>query len=135
MRMRLYRGWGGALLAALTVLLFSTGLLAQTDRGTITGTITDPAGAVVVAANVTLTNPATGVKAVTKTTGAGVYSFPQVIPAVYSIEAEATGFKKAVVSEVRVGVLQNLAIDIQLEVGSVTESVTVASEAPLLTPT
>ncbi|MEN6601407.1 MAG: carboxypeptidase regulatory-like domain-containing protein, partial [Bryobacteraceae bacterium] len=80
-------------------------------------------------------NPATGVKTVTKTTSAGVYNFPQVNPAVYELEAEATGFKKAVVKSIQLGVLQRMAVDIKLELGSVTESVTVASEAPLLNPT
>jgi hypothetical protein len=122
----------------LPVLFFTivlSGLIAQTDRGAITGTITDPAGAVIGSATVTLTNPATGVKTVTKSTAAGVYSFSQINPAVYDLEAEATGFKKAVVKSIQLGVLQRMAVDLKLELGSVTESVTVSSEAPLLNPT
>jgi hypothetical protein len=125
----------GVLPLMLLLMCVFTGLQAQTDRGAITGSVTDPAGAAVASATVTLVNPATGTKTTTHTTGAGVYSFPQIFPSVYNVEAEAKGFKKAVVQDVRVGVLQRLAVDIKLEMGAVTESVTVSSEAPLLTPT
>ena len=133
--MRISRLGLGMLLPILLLVLIHPGAYAQTDRGAITGTVTDPAGAVVGQATVTLINPATGVKTVTKTTSAGVYTFPQVNPAKYELEAEATGFKKAVIKDIQLGVLQRMAVDIKLELGSVTESVTVASEAPLLNPT
>ncbi len=125
----------GLLLPCLFFTILLSGLMAQADRGSITGTVSDPAGGTVASATVTLSNPATGTKTVTHATGAGEYSFPQVLPAVYDIEAEATGFKKSVVKDLRVGVLQRLSVDIKLELGAVTESVTVASQAPLLTPT
>lgn len=121
-------------LFALVAYACGTVLVAQTDRGAISGVITDPAGAVIVGAAITLTNPATGVRISTKSTDAGLYVFPQVPPAVYGIEAEAVGFKKTVLNEIRVGVLQRLVLDLKLELGAVTESVTVAGEVPLLTP-
>ena len=121
----------------LPILFFSllvSGLWAQTDRGAISGTITDPAGAVVAAATVTITNPATGIKIVNKTSNAGVYTFPQVSAAVYDLEAEATGFKKAIAKDVRIGVLQRIVIDFKLEIGAVADSVTVSGVSELLTP-
>ena len=133
--MRKSRLGTGLLLPFLFFTILMTGLIAQTDRGAITGAVTDPAGAAVASATVTLSNPVTGVKTVTQTSGAGLYTFPQVAPAVYDIEAEAKGFKKSIVKDSRVGVLQRIAVDIQLELGAVTDSVTVAGLAPLLTPT
>ncbi len=127
--------FGAGFILPFLLFVFVVGLTGQTDRGAITGTVTDPAGAVIGSATVTLMNPATGVKTVTKTTSAGVYAFPQVTPAVYDLEAEATGFKKAVVKSIQLGVLQRMAVNVKLELGAVTESVTVASEAPLLNPT
>jgi hypothetical protein len=131
------RAWHTRVGVLLPILFFSFlyGVMAQTDRGAITGVVTDPAGAVISAAAVSLTNPATGVKMATKTSGAGVYTFPQVPPADYDIAAEATGFKKAVVQGIHVGVLQRLMIDLKLEIGSVQDSVTVTGTAELLTPT
>ena len=117
------------------LLLFCFSASAQTDRGSITGTVTDPSGSVVGGVTVTLFSTETGSKTFAHTTAAGIYSFPQVPPSTYQIEAEATGFKKAVVRELRVGVLQKLEVNLTLELGSVADSVTVTGISELLTPT
>ncbi|MBI1789410.1 MAG: TonB-dependent receptor [Acidobacteria bacterium] len=97
--------------------------------------MTDPTGAAVAAAKVTVTHEATGVQTVVSTSAAGVYTAPQLPAAVYQVEVETSGFKKAIWSDVRVGVLQTLTLDFRLELGSVQDSVTVTGEVPLLTPT
>ena len=63
--------------------------------GTILGTVTDPSGAVVPNAKITITNTGTGVAKVTETTGAGDYAVPDLVPGPYRVDVEATGFSKA----------------------------------------
>ncbi|MCX6620668.1 MAG: carboxypeptidase-like regulatory domain-containing protein, partial [Acidobacteria bacterium] len=96
------------LLVLVSLLLFSlcSPMAAQTDRGSITGTVTDPSGSVVAGVTVTVTSAEMGTKLVTHTTAAGTYSLPQVPAGTHQVEAELTGFKKAVVQGLRVGVLQ-----------------------------
>ena len=117
-----------------SVFLLAAVCLAQTDRGAISGTVTDPTGAAVGGAKLTVTQEATGVQIAVSTSTAGVYTAPQLQAAVYRVEVESPGFKKAIWSDVRVGVLQTLTLDFRLELGSVQDSVTVAGEVPLLTP-
>lgn len=110
-------------------------LSAQTDRGTVSGVINDPQGAAIAGVKVVLSNQETGVRTAVQSSSSGIYTAFQLPAGVYQIEAEMAGFKKAVWKDIRVGVLQNLTLDLALELGSVQESVTVAGEAPLLTPT
>jgi hypothetical protein len=106
---------------------------AQQTRGTITGTVTDSAGAVVPDAAVTVTNTATNTSAATRTTGEGAYTVPFLLPGRYTVTVEAAGFKKLVRPEVEVNVGARLGLDLTLETGSITEEVTVSSEgAPLV---
>lgn len=78
----------------LLVLMFiSCGIVfAQSDRGSITGSVTDPSGGAVPNVAVTATNEATGVQSHTKTTGDGYYTIPNLPAASYSLTVEATGF-------------------------------------------
>jgi hypothetical protein len=118
-------------------LYFLTGLLAcvvyaQSDRGSITGSVTDPAGAVIPNSSVTATNPATGTQVRTVTTETGNYTIPNLSAGLYDIAIEAQGFNRHEQKGIRVQVAQTSRIDIQLRIGSTTESVTITGDAPLL---
>ena len=114
---------------ALAVLLVTPTVFAQTERGTIRGTVVDTSGAAIAGATVTATNSETGVLTETVTTLAGVYQIPQVRPGIYTVEAEFSGFKKFVRENVRVATAAIVPLDLTLEVGEVTESVTVSAAA------
>lgn len=119
--------------AGLIILLFPCVQLAgQMDTGGITGTATDPAGAVVVGAKVTLTNDATNVSFITQSTSTGTYVFSGLHPGSYSITATSPGFKNYVVHGLQVHVQQVATIDIEFTTGTVQQSVTVTAAAPLL---
>jgi len=105
---------------------------AQNDRGTITGTVTDPASAVVPGATVTATNSETGSTLATTSTQTGNYSLPSLPAGNYNLSVEAAGFKKNVQQGLQVQVAQVIRVDIALQVGSATESITVEAQAPLL---
>ena len=107
--------------------------IAQGERGTLTGTITDPTGAVVPEAAITITQTSTGIVTKTSSSRAGYYRVP-VTPGTYRLEAAKEGFKTAVADKIVVPVAQVVTIDLALQVGIRAESVTVTSEAPLLTP-
>lgn len=82
-----------ALALAICLLSFSTRAMAQGGTATITGQVTDPSGAVVPAAKVTLTNAATGQSTSTVTTTAGIYTFTAVpVVGTYTMRIEASGF-------------------------------------------
>ncbi len=113
-------------------LLLSVSATAQTDRGTITGTITDPVGAVVPGATITALNKATGSSTQTVTTSTGNYTLPSLASGVYDLTIEAKGFNKYIQEGIDVQVAQTARIDIALKIGSASESVTVNADAPLL---
>ncbi|MGA2649101.1 MAG: TonB-dependent receptor [Terracidiphilus sp.] len=119
-------------LSLLAVLCLPACLMAQLDRGEVTGTVEDPSGAVVQKAVITLTNDDTTAKTATNSTGTGTYVFDDVIPGKYTIEAEAPGFEKYVVHGVVVHVQQVLNVDVHLAAGNVQTSVSVTAAAPLL---
>ena len=114
----------------LFVILVGVCVTAQAqDNATITGTVTDPTGAVVPNAAISLTNPATGQVRQGVSNGAGAYSFPNVGVGTYTITATATGFQKYTKTGIVVNVAQTLQDDITLAVGNQTETVTVAAES------
>jgi hypothetical protein len=118
---------------SITVLLFAaTAIFSQSDRGTITGTVSDPAGAVIANAAVEARNQSTGLVYQAATTNTGNYTIAQLPVGVYEISVAVSGFKKYVRQGISVEVAQVLRIDIPLEVGGSTESVTVQADAPLL---
>ena len=118
-------------LAVLALLSAST-LLAQSDRGTITGTVSDPAGAVVASTPLHARNVETGVNYEGATSTTGNYTIPQLPPGTYEVSVTVPGFKKYTRQGLAVQVAQTLRIDIALEVGTSSESVTVTEAAPLL---
>ena len=121
---------------ALVILVIAAGsipLAAQQFYGTITGSVTDPSGAVVPNASVKVTNIATNAKIAVKTSNAGVYVANNLVVGTYRVEAEAAGFKKSVADDVRVEVGASPQVNLALAVGQTTESVTVlGANAPIL---
>src|SRR5438552_10132310 len=105
---------------------------AQSDRGTVTGTVSDATNAVIPGASVVVTNGETGAKYQTISTETGNYTLTQVPPGAYQLSVELPGFKKYVRQGITVLVAQTLRIDIALEVGAAGDEVTVNADAPLL---
>ena len=114
------------------LLLLPAFAFAQGTRGALTGSVTDPTGALVPEATITITEMKTGVTTTVASSSAGYYRVP-VPPGTYKLEAKKEGFKTAVAENIVVPVAQVVDIPFTLQVGSVAESVTVTSEAPLLT--
>src|SRR5579862_5918441 len=119
-----------SLVALFIVLMFATAF-AQSNQGTITGTISDPAGAVIAGSQLEVKNSETGVvyRGGTSNTGNYVISVPA---GTYEITVVVPGFKKFVESNVQVVTSTDTRKDLRLEVGAATEQVTVADTAPLL---
>jgi hypothetical protein len=113
------------------LLLLGSTLLAQSSTGVITGQVVDPAGASVPEAQVVLTHQLTGVKATLKSNAQGDFVFPSVLPGLYSVTIEASGFKKLIRTGITLTASERLALgSITLQIGGVSDSVTVTSEAP-----
>ncbi|MBV9769887.1 MAG: TonB-dependent receptor [Bryobacterales bacterium] len=104
----------------------------QTDRGTITGTITDPAGAVVPNAPVEARNVETGAVYPAAASGTGNFTIAQLPAATYELSVTVPGFKKYVRTGIIVDVAAIVRADAVLEVGATTESVVVNAESPIL---
>src|SRR2546421_6747345 len=121
------------LLVGICILLATASMsLSQSDRGTITGTVSDPTKAVIPGAGVVATNSETGAKYETISTETGNYALPQLPPGSYALSVELPGFKKYVRQGITVLVAQTLRIDVPLEIGAATDEVTVNADAPLL---
>ena len=107
-------------------------MFAQSDRGTITGTVVDPAGAVVANAPIEARSLETGAVYPAASTTTGNYTLAQLPVGTYELSAAVPGFKKYVRRGLTVQVAETLRIDVTLEVGSASESVTITADAPLL---
>src|SRR2546423_10327085 len=105
---------------------------AQETRGDISGVVSDSQGGLIAGLTVTVTNVDTNVKTEVKTNANGFYLAPLLITGNYQIVAEAAGFKKLVRSGLSLRLGQHMEINLTMEVGAVSESVTVSGEAPLL---
>ena len=124
-----------ALSAALAILAIPVAAPAQNlIFGSLSGTLTDSAGAVIPGAGVTLISEGTDERRSVKTDAGGFYQFLNLQPANYRLEAEATGFKRFVRTGITLGVNQTAQIDVRMEVGTVNESVEVTAGTPLLEP-
>ena len=110
----------------------ATSVLAQSDRGTITGTISDPAGAVVAAAAIEARNTGTGAVYPVASSATGNYTIPELPSGTYELSVSVPGFKKLVRPGLIIQAAQTIRVDATLEVGNATESVTINAEAPLL---
>jgi Carboxypeptidase regulatory-like domain/TonB dependent receptor len=117
----------------LILTICSLGILsAQDSRGRVNGRVTDSSGGVLPNIEVTITNIETGVKATGTTNTSGNYDLPYLQPGIYTMAAASPGFKTFAKKGVEVRVGDRLSIDIGMEVGQVTESVTVSGETSLL---
>ncbi|MCU1335434.1 MAG: hypothetical protein JWO19_1015 [Bryobacterales bacterium] len=117
---------------AVCSISFALAVFAQSDRGTITGTVSDPAGAVVANAPIDIRNVETGIVNRAASSATGNYTIAQLPAGQYELSVTVPGFKKYVRQSLTVGVAQTFRVDVLLEVGSNTESVTVTEAAPLL---
>jgi hypothetical protein len=117
-----------AVLALMTVRAAS----AQETRATILGQVRDSSGAVVPTAAVKVTNVATNVSMETKTNPEGQYVLPFLVPGTYSITAGAPGFKTSLRENIELRMSDRMQLDLNLEIGSLSEQVEVKAEQPLL---
>jgi Carboxypeptidase regulatory-like domain/TonB dependent receptor len=121
--------------STLTLLLVTSSLFSQTFRGAINGTVTDPAGAVLAAANVKATNTATGVSLDTTTTTDGQFSFQDLPLGSYKISVTVHGFTPAIVENVPVTAGSVYTLPVKMKVGSSTTTIEVSAEALALDTT
>src|SRR5664280_2618830 len=112
-------------LIAILCLLAGVVAWSQDTRGTISGRVTDPSGAVIPGAQVVVTNVAMGNKTELTTNADGLYQATFLIGGIYRIEAAAQGFKKIVREGVEVRIAERLEINLALEVGASEQSVTI----------
>jgi hypothetical protein len=124
---RPYRAFVALISFLLILALTVPDLHAQVQNATITGTITDPAGAVLPEASVTLTGKATGLILHTQSSKDGIYTFAQLIPGDYMVTVEQQGFQKAA-AEISLTVGQTTNLNIPLSIGSETQTVNVNAQ-------
>ena len=133
--------WSGNLIVRFIV--FAVGFLllsgihldAQTSNGTILGNVEDSSGAAVANAEVTVTNQDTGVVRSTVSTAEGIYDVPSLPPGKYAVEAKAVGFSPVQIKDVVVAVGSSTKVDLKVQVGQVTQTVTVTEAVPLVETT
>ena len=120
------------LVGCLACGLIALSVWGQTNSGNIRGTITDPSGAALAGATVTARNMDTGLSITTASTDAGLYSVPNLPPGRYSVSAEAPSLKKYTQEGVTVATGTAVTLDIQMQLGAVSENVTVIADASQL---
>src|SRR5947209_14728703 len=123
------------LLATLGVLLFSLPLFSQANFGRILGTVTDQSGGVISGATVTIIDKDRGVARTLTTDDAGEYNAPTLIPGAYVVRVEANGFKKLERQNVVLEVGKEVRVDLTVQPGEQTQSVTVTEAIPLVETT
>jgi len=107
-------------------------MLAQEVSAGVTGHVTDPSGAAITGATVTIKDLDRGTEFPTKSNADGIYAFPRVPVGRYNLKVEATGFKVYIVPEFTLEVNQRARLDAPMQIGAMSESVSVSSEVPLL---
>ena len=112
--------------------LLATPLAAQIDTGTITGRVTDPTGAVIAGAQVTVIQTDMNFENVTQTNTEGIYRVQSLRPGPYRVTIVASGFKRLIRENLDLRMGDTMAVDATLEIGAVAESVEVTAAAPLL---
>jgi len=121
-----------ALALVSLVMGFASAAYAQSDRGTITGTVKDPSGALVPNAKVTATDLNSGEARETTTSDEGSFTIPELKADPYRLSVEAPGFKTATIENLQVAVQVTRHADVTLEIGAVTDVVTIAQDATVL---
>jgi len=123
------------LLATLGVLLFSLPLFSQANFGRILGAVTDQSGGVISGATVTVLDTERGVARTLTTDDAGEYNAPTLIPGTYIVRVEANGFKRLERQNVVLEVGKEVRVDLTVQPGEQTQSVTVTEAIPLVETT
>lgn len=124
--------WVAVAAFSLLCSLWVPSAIAQAVYGSILGTVTDPSGAAVNGAKVTVTSQSKNVSTETTTNESGNYSVTHLIPDVYSVRVEGTGFKTLQYKDIQVSADTGSRVDGQFQVGSASEQVEVTAEAPQL---
>src|SRR4029077_9815409 len=132
---RLTSGIMFLLLATLGVLLFSAPLFSQGSNGRILGTVVDQTGGVVSGATVTIIDKDRGVARTLTTDNAGEYNAPNLIPGTYIVRVEANGFKRLERQNIVLEVGKEVRVDLTVQPGEQTQSVTVTEATPLVDTT
>ena len=114
------------------LLVCAAGLMAQTDRGVITGTVKDASGAVVPGAQVIAVQISTNTRFTSKTTTSGDFTVPSLPVGTYRVRVENTGFKTYVANSVVVAPGATVELDIALEVGTAQQTIEVTANAQML---
>src|SRR5205823_5487940 len=114
------------------IVIWTLPVWAQFDSGQISGFIRDPSQSVIAGASVTVTNEGNGEKHETLTNTSGYYVFPNLYVGSYGLEVEAAGFKKSVQTGVKLSSAAKVSVDMEMEVGAITESVSVTGTAALV---
>ena len=115
-----------------TLLVLAGSLFAQGERSELNGIITDSTGAAIPGVTVTAVETLTKVETRAVSTDSGVFRIPYLQPGLYKISVSKTGFRQAAVDNISLRVAQTLTVDFKLEVGQVSDSVSVSAEPPLL---
>src|SRR5258708_28833136 len=113
------------------VMTLATPLFAQTF-GQITGLVTDPSGAVLVGAAVTVTNPQTSFTRTENTNGAGIYTFPSLLPGAYNVRVGMQGFQSAIRNDVELQVQQVPRLAFQMPAGCAAGAFERSTSSPLV---
>jgi Carboxypeptidase regulatory-like domain/TonB dependent receptor len=117
---------------AILVSFFALSAYAQVDTGTISGTVKDAGGAVIVDATVTITNPSSGSSVTAKTNHDGFYTAVDLRPGTYNVETAAPGFQAITKTGIDLRLQDRLAINFDLQIGQATTSIQVEASAPAL---
>ncbi|HYI95616.1 MAG TPA: carboxypeptidase regulatory-like domain-containing protein [Bryobacteraceae bacterium] len=121
-----------AMVTAILLTFFSIPAAAQSDRGTLTGTVKDGSGAVVPGAKVTLTNTETGVSFNVPTNDAGDFTVPQLQPGTFNLRVEKEGFRPATLTGIVLNASATVRTDATLEVGAAAQAIEVSASAVAL---
>jgi len=123
------RGFASTIGLLFLCLVLSASAFAQVAGGSISGTVTDPSGAVIPNAEVTVRNTATGITRTLATNASGFFSAPNLVPGSYQVSIALTGFSTAV-EKLELAVGASAVVNVQLKVGSAAENVEVTERAP-----
>src|SRR5262245_61001468 len=126
------RRWVCLLFASLFMLFVSQPSFAQSNLGRISGGITDQSGGAIAGAMVTVTDVDRGIARNLTTDESGQYSAPSLIPGPYMVKAEAQGFRPLERKDIVVGVGTEIRVDLTLQPGAQTETITVTGELPMI---
>src|SRR5687767_14951707 len=113
---------------SLLVILSCIAVFGQTNKGAITGNVSDPQGGAVAGATVTITSVATQQSVTVVTSRDGIFVANNLEPVLYDVTIEAGNFKKAIVEKVKVDTASTASVNVVLELGNVNEEVTIEAD-------